>query len=203
LGTPSHFLVGRRSHQAALRDSPRRNHRAWLADDVVAATDDPYPIIASLMTLLKQRGWNLDAGYDPENPKIKETLFIRPELPGLDKMKNSPGHGRDSRPPHRGGRPPQRDSKPYDRKPRDSKPRPPRVERTWLTLSLGKNDDLKSPGDLISLVCQTAGIKKTTIGKIDINDSNSRFELNVDCVETVKEGFERRKAEPKATVTKG
>ncbi|RJO67049.1 MAG: DEAD/DEAH box helicase [Myxococcales bacterium] len=59
---------------------------ALFADDLLDAME-PYTAVAGLLTLLRQHGWQLEIGYDPNQPEHKERMFVRPMLLGLADLK--------------------------------------------------------------------------------------------------------------------
>jgi len=171
-----------------------------LADELLEDIE-PYTAVAGLLTFLRQRGWELEHGYDPDNPEHKQQNFVRPVLLGKQdratqmqrkqEMRNSASNGRRPLPRKTNGkndstRPPKNEYK--------------RVERVWMTLSLGKETGMSTVGDVISILTQTGGIKKKCIGKVKINDQHTDFELNTDLSDGMIESFTRRKKEPKAEV---
>ncbi len=96
----------------------------------------------------------------------------------------------------RGERPPKKASDNDKPHPRPSRRKP----RSWLALSIGREQGLAEPSDVISLVCQTGGVKKRSIGEIVIEDKQVRFELISDWVPQLEEAFARRKKEPMASI---
>jgi ATP-dependent RNA helicase DeaD len=200
---------------------------ALFADELVENVD-PYTISAGLMLMLRQRGWDFDYGYDLDNPEHKERLFIRPALVGIKEDERarrfdegggrprSGGRPRDGeRSRERSERPPRRDEK-SSRAPRRAKPDSDKPDgdhsrtresasaenKLWLSIDLGRGEHLQGPGDLVALVCQTAGVKKKTIGKVSLGENSSDFQVDADVADAVVEGFAKRKKEPFMAVTR-
>ena len=195
-------------------------------DDLSLLTDDlledlePYEVTAGLLVLLRQRGWELKRGYDPDQPEHKDQMFVRPALLGKqDLMRRDRRDGggrpqgrRDSRPDrnrggrdHRGGRNggngrSERSEKGGSNRNSARPERKAPVEMVRLSISLGSESGLEKAGDLLSLVTQTGGVKKNAIGKIEIGETSSRFELNVDMVDKMIQSFDNRKKNPMAKV---
>lgn len=195
---------------------------ALFADEMVE-TLEPHTIAAGLLTLLRKRGWDLDYGYDPENPAHKEQLFSRPPLIGLkeeeraarmDERRPARARGGSERPRREegssrgrrgqdGGRSPRRDS--------GRNPEPETAPETgpesaaspdmcWLQINIGRGESLNSPGELAALVCQTAGIRKKAVGEVRLGETESDIQVVGSLAERVIEGFAKRKRPPLAQV---
>ncbi len=178
-----------------------------LADEILERVE-PYTAVAGLLTFLRQRGWALMSGYDPESPEHKVDHYSLARLYEERKtVKNA--FRRDARPPRGGSRSGGRDDRRRDGKPSERKTgertkresegaRKERPRRTWLSLSLGREGGLDGPKALLSLVCRTGDVKKGAIGKVIIEDKASRFLIDEDQAERVIEAFRAGKSDPPA-----
>ncbi len=177
------------------------------ADDILESMD-AYPAVAGLLTLLRQHGWDFAQGYDPDQPEVKDRLFVRPMLLGKKDIKEKLER-QQSASRGRGGRSQQRsqsDRKPRTRKPKESisssarksEPREPKP-KSWIVFSLGTEQGIKHPKDAVAFVCQTAGIKRGAVGKIELGENATRCEIDVDLADRAVTAIENRKKEPQAT----
>ena len=192
---------------------------ALYADRVVEELD-PYTAVAGLFTLLKQHGFDFNPGYDPDNPEPRARLFTLPKLLGQSEANDNSPTRRGEKHRERGeGRSKERSrTKSEDREPRSRKRRDTEAPKSsdmthepaaaaespkvWMRLPLGTLDELSGPRDVISLICQNAGVKKGTLGRIEQTEHETRFELQADCVEKVIDALARRKKGEPLTLVK-
>lgn len=160
-----------------------------LADELLDELDS-YTAVAGLLTFLRQRGWELEHGYDPDNPEHKEQMFMRPMLLGQKDRENSQQQRVARRTTRKSGN--NGTGKKYGSK--------NKADMTWMTISLGKENGIKTPADIITLVTQTGGIKKKSIGKIIISDTSSDLEISSQYKSNIIDSFKRRKKDPKASI---
>ncbi len=189
------FLIDRM--KAMAEDEEFSDEVALLADDLLEALE-PHPLVSSLLTFLRQRGFSFDLGYDPDNPEFRDMAMARPKLMGTRDLREQARQKRDM---DRGPR--KRRENTGEKRSRPSKKGKNDDDRKYTTLefSKGRSTGLRGPSDFIRLVCQTAGIKKYMIGKITIEDERTCAGIDDKCVNRVIDSFKNvRKKDLQLTV---